>query len=168
LFTWALVAALPNIYTDDVFDGDGIAVTSLSDPCVRDIIVAKPHVSQFLQRFQDALNVSLRPALLIVRDDVERKLRDSDGITSFRNLLSACIIPYSRLQNVVYKSHGHRVYYSTSFWLYPWVLRDTKGHMAALTPALGALHFVKGFHGQSNPEVPVEQLSRFVPGPTSF
>ncbi|MEJ0077506.1 MAG: hypothetical protein WDO17_19125 [Alphaproteobacteria bacterium] len=121
------------------------------------LLKAQPKLLEFLGRFTDAFGVKLNPAILIVREDLFAKLRTTNAIPSFRDILVASVIPYSRALTIVYRT-GNRVCYSASFWLYPWMVGNDLGHMTMHTPALTAFHIVDEFGGQSMPEVPDMQL----------
>jgi len=154
---WRPVAVLPNLYTNDVFDGGEVALVSYKDPRMQTLLKARPKLLDFLNRFTDAFGVKLSPAILIVREDLFAHLRTTNAIPSFRDILVAAVVPYSRAQTIVYRT-GNRVCYSASFWLYPWMIGDERGHMTMHTPAMAAFHVVEEFGGQSMPEVPHMQL----------
>jgi hypothetical protein len=155
---WRAVAVLPNIYTSDAFDGGPIAVTSANDSRVQEITSSEPKLLEFLSRFTDAFGVKLYPAILIVKNNVFDKLRTTNAIPSFRDLLTISVVPYARANNIVHKNAGNRIYYGASFWLYPWMIGSELGRMTLSTPALSALHVVEEFHGQSLPEMPYLEL----------
>jgi hypothetical protein len=154
---WKPVAVMPNIYTADVFDGGEIALVSHADARMQAILKAQPKLLEFLGRFTDAFDAKLNPAILIVRDDLFERMRKTNAIPSFRDILVASVVPYARAHTIVY-STGNRVCYAESFWLYPWMVGNDLGHMTLSTPALSAFHVVDDFHGQSSPEVPHLQL----------
>jgi hypothetical protein len=142
--SWRAVAVLPNLYTSDVFDGGEIALTSFADPRVQAIVTQQPKLSEFFSRFTDAFGVKLNPAILIVRDDLFAKMRTTNAIPSFRDILVVSVVPYARARTVVNRITNH-ICYSASFWLYPWMIGGELGHMTMSTPALSAFHVV-GLH----------------------
>jgi hypothetical protein len=119
----------------------------------------QPPFADFLSRFSDAFGVHLHPAVLIVRDDLFERLRKTNAIPSFRDVIALSVIPYSRALNIVHRAGGG-IYYGASFWLYPWMVGDNQGHMTLSTPALSAFHVLTEFHGQSSPEMPHLELRK--------
>jgi hypothetical protein len=125
---------------------------------VQAFCAAHPQFREFLARFTDAFNTALDPVVFIARDDGILKLKDTQGaLLSFRDLVAMSVIPYARAYALVYKN-AHRISYSNSFWLHPWMVAKDDNGLAASTPAFAGFHLVEEFHGQSSPEVPVMQL----------
>lgn len=150
---WTPVAILPNLSAKETVDGDVVALTSRRDPRIRSFCAANPAFLQFVSRFTDAFRISVDPVILVVRDDVRQRLSKGHALRSFRDLVAMCVVPYARSLGLVYRT-GHRIVYSNSFWLYPWMLAADGRWLVAQTPAISALHEVDKFHGQPSPELP--------------
>ncbi len=156
--TWLPAAILPNISVYEAIDGEVIALVPPTDPRIQTYCVTHSAFTTFLSRFTDAFRVPIDPAVLIVREDALAKIGHFEALASFRDLLALSVIPYGRAMSVVYPN-SWRVRYSTSFWLYPWMLAKDGEDIVARTLAMTALHTVHEFHGQSSPELPHMCLS---------
>ncbi|MGO9254766.1 MAG: hypothetical protein ACLQU1_00460 [Bryobacteraceae bacterium] len=154
---WTPAAILPNLSAKKAVDGEAIALAPCHDPRVQAFCTAHANFNEFISRFTSAFEVPLNPVVLIVRDDVLPKVAQVEPLASFRDLVALSVIPYARSLGIVY-SDGHRISYSNSFWLYPWMLSTNNEHLVASTPALNGLHVVEKFHGQSSPELSIMKL----------
>jgi hypothetical protein len=152
---WSPIAILPNLSLKNPIEGHFVAFAGTSDARVVAICQASRQFRELLSRFTDAFGVAIDPAVLIARDD---KLPISaDAFLSFRDLVVASIIPYSRSLNTVYRN-SNRIAYSNSFWIYPWMINTQTNSLTMSTPALTAFHVVEQFGGQSTPELSVMQV----------
>jgi hypothetical protein len=148
---WLPAAILPNIHAKRALEGETIALAPFHDPRVQALGTAHSNFKELLSRFTDAFGVRLEPVILIVREDVIDRLSHVDPLASFRDLAALCVIPYGRSLDLVYRSRP-RIWYSNSFWLYPWMLNKTYDNLVASTPAITSFHVVNRFHGQSSPD----------------
>jgi len=155
---WSPAAILPNLTADKAVDGEIIALAPSDDPRVLAFCTAHPKFKELISRFTNAFRVPLSPVVQIVRDDVTPKLADVEPLASFRDLVALSVIPYARSLGLVYRN-GHRISYSNSFWLYPWMLGSDNEHIVASTPAIQSFHVVEKFHGQSSPELSIMKLT---------
>ena len=124
-----------------------------------DFCAAHPPFKELISRFTNAFAVHLNPLVLIIRNDALPKVSQVEPLASFRDVAALCTIPYARSLGLVYPNRGHRISYSNSFWLYPWMLGTDNQHLVASTPAFEGLHVVKEFHGQSSPDLPTMKFS---------
>ena len=155
---WTPVALLPNLFAKTAMDGEVVALAPPRDPRVQTFCGAHPEFKVLLSRFTDAFNVPREPVVLIVRDDVVRRLETGPAFQSFRDLAAMSIVPYARALSIVY-GNSNRIAYSTSFSFYPWMLARDNKHLAALTPAITSYHVVEAFRGQSSPELSCMELT---------
>ncbi|MFN7932207.1 MAG: hypothetical protein U0R19_02710 [Bryobacteraceae bacterium] len=158
---WTPAAILPNLRAKKALDGEAIALVQPSDQRVHDFCLAHPRFKELLSRFTDAFGVPLAPVSIIVRDDVIPRVSTIEPIASFRDLVAASVVPYCRALGTVYEQQIPRIYYSNSFWLYPWMLAKDDEYLISSTPALEGLHVVDCFQGQCDPEIPVRELNAF-------
>src|SRR5260221_3324315 len=156
LSDWNPIAVLPNLEIADAVDGEIVAFAPADDPRVRAACVAVPRFADFLSRFTDAFGVRLRPATLIVKAEAQPVL-DGEALLSFRDLVAMSVIPHCRSINTVYGTTG-RIVYSNTFWIFPWTLSTDNQYLVMSSPALGGLHVVEEFTGQSTPEMPIVRL----------
>ena len=162
---WIPAAILPNIASKRAIEGDGIALAPRHDPRVVEFGIRYPRFNDFVSRFTDAFRVPADPVIMIVREDLVGKLAALDPLPSFRDLVALSTIPYARALATVYGNRAiHRVCYSNSFWLYPWMLSKDNEHLTTSTPAFHGMHSVEEFHGQATPELPIMKLGE-IDGP---
>jgi hypothetical protein len=158
MYEWLAVAVLPNIQVGSPVEGGLAALVGHYDPRVRSLRRAHRNFSSFLSRFRDAFGQRLQPGVLIVRADVPGSVLKVDAIASFRDAIALSTVGYNRALEIVHP-HGHRICFSNSFWLYPWMLDRHNENLIANTPGMIALHEVSAFRDQSTPEMPHMILS---------
>jgi hypothetical protein len=151
--SWRAMAVLPNIEVGTPVEGGLGALVGYEDKRLKAIRRAHPNLDRFLGRFTDAFGVKLRPAVMIQRLDAPDWTRNVDAIASFRDAVVLATVPYNRALEVNHL-RGHRITFSNSFWLYPWMLDRNNEDLIANTPGMLALHQVETFKGQSAPEMP--------------
>jgi len=149
---WTAVSVLPNVELETSIDGNLAALTPCEDARVLSLTNAYLNLREFLARFSDAFGVRLNPSVLLVRSDAPQRFFTVGAIASFRDAIALSVVPYNRAAELVYP-RGHRISFSHSFWLYPWMVDRNNEYLIANTPALLALHEVSEFHGQSSPEM---------------
>jgi hypothetical protein len=153
---WLPAAILPNIFSERAVEGDVIAFAPRDDHRVIEFGVRHPRFKDLISRFTDSFHVPTDPVILIVREDVAGKLAVTDSLASFRDLVALATIPYARALATVYRNRAiHRICYSNSFWLYPWMLGKDNEHLTTSTPAFHGIYMVDEFHGQATPELPI-------------
>jgi hypothetical protein len=156
---WVPAAILPNISAKNSIEGDVVAFARCDDPRVLAFGARHSKFQDLLSRFTDAFAVPAEPIVQIVREDTLGKLDQVEPLASFRDLVALSVIPYARALGTVYGNRAiHRISYSNSFWLYPWMLARDNEHLSASTPAFGGWHNVDEFHGQTSPELPMLEL----------
>jgi hypothetical protein len=67
------------------------------------------------------------------------------------------IIPLGRSRSINTPTFP-RVVFSNSFDFYPWMIGNDFETLVASTPAIGSLHTVSAFHGQTAPEINAQKL----------
>lgn len=154
---WSPAAILPNLTATSAVEGDVVAFVP-SDPRVQEFCNAHTKFRDFISRFTDAFGVRLNPVIQIVRNDVAPQLSHVEPLASFRDLVSLSVVPYARALKIGHEN-AHQIFYSNSFWLYPWMLARDDRYLVASTPAVLGLHVVGEFYGQCSPEVPIMDLS---------
>lgn len=152
---WPAAAVLPNISVAAAIEGDGIALVPPND---ERIAAGHPNIIRFLDRFTDAFGSRHKPASLVVSPEVPKLTRDIDCIASFRDILVASVIPYSRAEREL-GSKRHEVCYSDYFEIYPWMLGENPEVLVANTPALLSIYNIEAFNGQSSPSLSVPDLN---------
>lgn len=158
--TWTPIWALPNIYLDEPVDSEFFALAPVPDQRALEIIRRQPQFREFINRFTDTFGNSITPTLILSREDAPERLRTVDAVTSFRDLLVASIVPYSRSRNMVYDSIRNGVPYSSYFWAFPWMVDRNYEYIVAHTPGMSAVHLAEEFRGQSSPELAPVALRR--------
>src|SRR5208282_5326968 len=117
--------------------------------------------AELLTRFTSAFAERLCPMTIILRRDVADRLRETDAVQGFRDILALCTVPRARAHCILYKNNPGRITYSNSFWLYPWSLARDNKHIVCSTFALNGLHVVDEFHAQSSPDIPLLHMGDF-------
>ena len=157
---WTPAALLPNLHARKPVNGRAVALVPSDDPRILAFCGVHQKLKELLSRFTDAFGLPLDPMVLIVHDDALPKLAAVEPLASFRDLIALSVIPFARSLSIVYGGKGRdRIYYSNSFWFYPWMLAKDNQHLTMSTPAVQAFHVVEEFCGQSSPELPTMELA---------
>src|SRR5271166_5044372 len=69
-----------------------------------------------LGRFTSAFAERLCPMTIILRRDVADRLRETDAVQGFRDILVLCSVPRARALCILHKNNPGRITYSNSFW----------------------------------------------------
>src|SRR5262249_5078200 len=73
------------------------------------------------------------------------------------DLIVLSVVPYNCAQLIVYGGGSPRIFFSNSFWLYPWMLDKNYEWLITQSLASLGLHEVRRFKGQATPEIfPIE------------
>jgi hypothetical protein len=147
---WLPVFVLPNINLKEPIEAKMAALADHSDSRVQQILRQIPMLAQFVQKFTDPFGVSLRPVMLILRDDAPKTFFTPDAMASFRDALAMSVVPLSRAKSIIWK-RSFATYYSDWYDFYPWMLNTNHQHLVCHTPALAGLHVVSQFNGQCIP-----------------
>lgn len=154
---WSPIAVLPNvdIHTKSL-GGAHMALIGAGDPRYRACIEENADLGTFLERFSGSHGESLRPSLIVVSGDYDKKPYP-DAVASFKDIVVAAVTLDVRVSSVL--SGGNRgPFYSNSFDIYPWMISERKDRLIARTPALSAIHHLKDFRGLASPAVPVHRV----------
>jgi hypothetical protein len=95
-----------------------------------------------MSSFTDAFGVPQRPAVLLAR---KRSKITREAMASFRDLIVLSVVPYNRAQLIGYGKGSHRILFSNSFWLYPWML--DKNYEWLITQSLASLGLPMDYRG---------------------
>jgi hypothetical protein len=155
---WTPIAILPNLFAKTALEGEVIALAPSHDPRIPEFSKSNPKFELFLSRFKNAFDRALAPIVMIARDDVTSKLLRTDAYQTFRDIVAISIIPYARALTVVYPNSSH-IWYSSSFWLYPYTFNPQTEYLTLSTPALSSANVVDNFYGQSTPELSEMELT---------
>lgn len=151
--TWTPIWALPNMDLDEPVDSDFFALVPATDPRVRAMKREYPEFRKFMARFTDTFKSRIHPTLILRREDAPERLKTGEAAASFRDLLVASTVPKARSLDIIHDMGGHRVAYSSYFWVYPWMIDRNYDNIIAHTPAMLALHEAQAFKGQSSPDL---------------
>lgn len=151
---WTPVSALPNLDVRDAIEGGVYALVPNDDERVRDLKRRHPAFRAFINRFTDTFRHRINPSLLLRWDEdgAPEALRTAQAAASFRDLLTASLIPRQRSLELVYE-RGHRIQFADYFWLYPWMTDRNYEHVIAATPGMLAIHDPRLFRGQQSPDL---------------
>jgi hypothetical protein len=147
---WLPVFMLPNIYLNEPVDSEMAAIANCSDPRVQKILSDAPVLAQFVERFSRPFGGSVRPSMLILREDAPKTFLTVEAVSSFRDLIAMCVIPLSRARSAEW-GRSFATYYSDWYDFYPWMINAHHQHIVCSTPALSDLELVTDFNGQCNP-----------------
>ncbi|AMX94200.1 MULTISPECIES: hypothetical protein [Mesorhizobium] len=155
--SWNILAALPNIVVTDPIEGEQFSMIGSDDARLSDNFALQPNLKAFFRRFTNSHGVRITPAALVARSDTPAEFLNSEAVSGFRDAVAASIIPFARAAAITHRNYS-RPMYSDSFDLYPWMVDRNGEHLIANTPAVSALHQIKGFRGLSSPGLSVVQI----------
>lgn len=126
---WTALGALPSIgMKPDYFAGEYLAVAGAHDDRYRDAIANGPNLHTFLSKFESSHGQRLRPSLLI-RSDAYPDRPNSEAISSFMDIVIACVVLDVRVRTVTWRRNVGP-FYADSFEIYPWMIApDGKGSL---------------------------------------
>lgn len=154
---WNVLAALPNIVVTDAIDAEYFSLIGSDDTRLSDNFAHHPNVQTFFRSFTDSHGVKITPAALVAKSNTPAEFLNSEAVAGFRDAVAASVIPFARAAAITHR-HNFRPMYSDSFDLYPWMIDRNGEHLIANTPAVSALHQIKGFRGLSSPGLSVIEI----------
>lgn len=157
---WTPIWALPNINLDEAVDSEFFSLAPFADDRAQEIWQRLPRFQEFISRFTDTFGRPITPTLLLVREGAPESLKTADASASFRDLLVASVVPYSRSRHMVHDNVLSGVPYSSYFWVHPWMLGRNEEYLVAETPGMWAVDEAEEFCGQSSPELSPATLRR--------
>jgi hypothetical protein len=155
---WSPMTILPNLTAKEAIEGGEIILASSEDSRIRDYAAGHAKFRDLLSRFTDVFGKRLTPTILMIHAGMTEKLAKTEALASFRDLVAMSVIPYARAMNQIYGSAKHRVYYSDTFWFYPWMIAKDGETLRLLTPALSNFDDVERFAGQCSPDLAVMEV----------
>lgn len=155
---WTPIFVLPNIDLQCTIGCDIAALVPQSDPRVRKLIDTHENFGIFLGRFSDGFGNKISPAILFVKSDAGASFLDIQAIASFRDIIAASVIPLCRAYDIL-SPCGHRVLYSESLAIFPYMLDKNFENLLVFTPGLVGLHDLSRFTGHSSPHLSIVTLS---------
>jgi hypothetical protein len=150
---WKAMAVLPNVRMAVPIEGGLVAVAGHDDQRVQELRQSCKIFDRFIDSFTDAFGRRIEPAVLLVRTGATQELFKVDAIASFRDAVAISAVAYNRAFGLIYR-RGHRICFSNSFWIYPWMFDRYNEDMILETPAMLAVDEPDAFRGQSAPELP--------------
>lgn len=147
---WVPIWVLPNLRMQEPIEARQAALVPWNDPRVVQLAQKHKRFNTFLSRFTDAFGVSQTPAVLLAR---KRSKITAEAMASFRDLVVLSIVPYSRAHLIVYGNTSRRIFFSNTFWLYPWMIDKNFEYLITQSMASLGLNEVKRFKGQPTPEI---------------
>ncbi len=154
---WTALGVLPSIdMKPTYFAGDYLAVVGIHDDRYRDAIANGPNLHTFLSKFEGSHGERLRPSLLI-KSDAYADLPNSEAISSFMDIVIACVVLDVRVRTVTWRRNVGP-FYADSFEIYPWMIAPNGERLVAQTAALLAVHELGKFRGTASAAVPVQEV----------
>jgi hypothetical protein len=126
------------------------------DPRYEAFVENNADLKTFLTRFTGSHGETLRPSMIAVSSEYEGK-PVSHAIASFKDIVVAAVTLDTRVLTIL-SDNNRGPFYSNSFDIYPWMVTNRGDRLIAMTPAISALHQLKGFRGLASPAVPVHRV----------
>ena len=152
---WKPIFVLPNVPLLAPIGCDITVLAPAHDPRVTALKRAHRTFGQFLSGFSDSFGEKFEPTVLMVRADAPSAFLDVTTLASFRDLIAISAVAYNRALALRQPrgGRGHRVMFGEAFAIYPWMLDKHFEHVTGSTSAMGGMHEVAMFNGQSSPTV---------------
>lgn len=164
---WTALGVLPSIdMKPDYFAGDYLAVAGAHDDRYRDAIANGPNLHTFLSKFEGSHGQRLRPSLLI-KSDAYPDRPNSEAISSFLDIVIACVVLDVRARTVTWRRNVGP-FYADSFEIYPWMIASDGERLVAQNAALWAVHELDKFRGTVSAAVPVQEVGQEPAHPRFF
>ncbi len=164
---WTALGALPSInMSTDCFGGDYMALVGVHDTRYADAIANGPNLHIFLSKFEGNHGERLKPSLLI-RSDAFADRPNSEAISSFMDIVIACVVLDVRVRTVTWLRNVGP-FYSDSFELYPWMISPDGKRLVAGNAAHWAVHELERFRGAASAAVPVQEVGQEPAHPRFF
>lgn len=164
---WTAHGVLPNIdMRPKYFAGDHLGVVGVGDDRYRDAIRNGPNLHAFLSKFEGEHGQRLHPSLL-VRSDAYPGRPGSEAISSFMDIVVACVLLDSRVRAVTWRRNVGP-FYTDAFEIYPWMIDSEGRRIVAQNAALWSVHDLDSFRGSSSPAVPVQDVGQEPAHPRLF
>lgn len=156
---WSALGALPSIdMKPGYFAGDYMAVVGAHDGRYREAIANGPNLDNFLSKFEGSHGERLMPSLLI-RSDAFPDRPNSEAISSFMDIVIACVVLDVRVRTVTWRRNVGP-FYADSFEIYPWMIAPDGRRLVAQNAALWAVHELGRFRGTASAAVPVQEIGQ--------
>ncbi|MGR9289900.1 hypothetical protein ACU8OS_15730 [Rhizobium leguminosarum] len=156
---WSALGTLPSIdMKPGYFAGDYMAVVGAHDGRYREAIANGPNLDNFLSKFEGSHGERLMPSLLI-RSDAFPDRPNSEAISSFMDIVIACVVLDVRVRTVTWRRNVGP-FYADSFEIYPWMIAPDGRRLVAQNAALWAVHELDRFRGTASAAVPVQEIGQ--------
>lgn len=122
---WTALGVLPNVdISSQAFGGEHLAVVGYQDIRYQDALANTGNLQTFLSKFEDNHGRRLNPSL-IVKSDAYPGRPNSEAISSFMDIVAACVVLDARVRAVTWRRNVGP-FYTDSFEIYPWMI-DREG-----------------------------------------
>ncbi|CAK02898.1 hypothetical protein pRL80097 (plasmid) [Rhizobium johnstonii 3841] len=164
---WTALGVLPNInMMSDVFAGEHMALVGFQDDRFLDALANGPNLQTFLSKFEGNHGQRLRPSLL-VRSDAYPDRPNSEAISSFMDIVVACVVLDARVRAVTWRRNVGP-FHTDAFEIYPWMIDPQGKRLVAGNAALWAIHELDKFRGAASAAVPVQDVGNEPAHPRFF
>nr|WP_305038049.1 hypothetical protein [Neorhizobium galegae] len=154
---WTALGALPNLdMRSKVFVGEHLALVGAEDVRYQDALANGLNLQTFLSKFEGNHGQRLRPSLL-VRSDAYPDRPNSEAISSFMDIVTACVVIDSRVRAVTWRRNVGP-FYTDAFEIYPWMIDPEGKRLVAQNAAQWAVHELDRFRGIASAAVPVQEV----------
>jgi hypothetical protein len=163
---WIPMFALPNISLEEAIEVDGVALASMADNRIQELVNKHESFATYLDSFRSEFGLHLQPSIIIRRDDTTELYRSVEALSGFRDAIALSVVPYAW---ATYLRFGNLpdITYSDWFAIYPWMLDKNYEYVVMNSMATGlGLDEVKELRPQSTPGiVPRPLIRRFIDRP---
>ena len=90
---WHPIAFLPNLSGQSTIEGGIIALAPIDDQRIVAIAASHPVFAELLKRFSTAFKEPLNPMTIIVQPHVADRLRMTNAVQGFRDILALSVVP---------------------------------------------------------------------------
>jgi hypothetical protein len=133
---WIPMFALPNISLEEAIEVDGVALASIADNRIQELVNKHESFATYLDSFRSEFGLHLQPSIIIRRDDTTELYRSVEALSGFRDAIALSVVPYAW---ATYLRFGNLpdITYSDWFAIYPWMLDKNYEYVVMNSMATG-------------------------------
>jgi hypothetical protein len=149
---WIPMFALPNIDIIDPIGLEYVALVSIRDTRLSDLMKRHRRFSMYLNRFTSEFGQKISPSVVLVHKDKFDLYRSGEALAGFRDAIAMSVIPYS-WSHVLRYENNHTIKYANWFSFYPWVVDNKYDGLVMQSLAQFGYHQVSLMKGQTSPGI---------------
>ncbi len=144
--------ALPNVDVEEPIEVDGMALVSLRDDRIHQLIEKYTKLAEYVGKFESEFGNRILPSIIIWREDAHKLYSSIEAINGFRDAICLSVVPYGWAQTLCFDRPSD-ILYGSWFSVYPWMTDKNYEYVVMHSMAQHALHLVEEIKPQSMPGV---------------